>query len=157
MIDPAYLGPIETGVRDAATSGPLWGYPMIDWRAVLVAAEQRASDSSDLAFENAARQAFDSAAEQAAPVLLEPIMQVEIVTPEEYFGGVNGDLRARRAVITGSTVRGAYRVITAEVALSAMFGYVTDLRSVSQGRASVSREPCRYGEVPPERVKEMLG
>ncbi len=157
VIDPAYLKPIETGVRDAATSGPLLGYPMIDWRAVLVDAEQRAEESSELAFENAARQAFNWAAEQGEPVLLEPIMKVEIVTPEEYFGGINGDLHARRAVITGSTVRGRYRVIVAEVALAEMFGYVTDLRSVSQGRASASMEPCRYGEVPPARARQMLG
>ena len=155
-VDPAYLGPIATGVRDAATSGPLFGYPMINWRAVLIGAEQCDDTSSEVAFENAARLAFDAAAGSAEPVLLEPIMKVEIVTPEEYFGTINGDLNSRRAVITGSEMRGQHRVIDAEVALAAMFGYVTDLRSLSQGRATASMEPCRYGEVPKERLKQML-
>ena len=155
-ITPDYLGPIETGIHDGATSGPLFGYPMIDWRAVLIGADQHETNSSELAFENAARQAFNAAAEQAEPVLLEPIMKVEIITPEEYFGGINGDLHARRAVITGSLLRGQYRVITAEAALAVMFGYVTDLRSLSQGRANATIEPCRYGEVPADRVKQML-
>jgi len=152
----AYLAAIETGVGDGATSGPLFGYPMINWRAVLVEAEQHEETSSELAFENAARVAFNSAAEQAEPVLLEPIMKVEIITPEEYFGAINGDLNARRAVITGSTLRDPYRVIEADVALASMFGYVTDLRSLSQGRANASMEPFRYGEVPAERVRQML-
>ena len=156
LIEPAYLEPIETGVRDGAASGPLFGYPMIDWLVALIGVEQHPEQSSELAFENAARQAFNSAAEQAEPVLLEPIMKVEISTPEEYFGGINGDLHARRAVITGSTLRGSYRVIDAEVALAVLFGYVTDLRSLSQGRASVTMEPCRYGEVPREQVERML-
>ncbi|MFH0981372.1 MAG: elongation factor G [Planctomycetota bacterium] len=155
-INAAYLGPIETGIRDAAASGPLFGYPMLNWQVLLIGAEQREETSSELAFENAARQAFDAAAERAEPVLLEPIMKVEIVTPDEYFGNINGDLNARRAVITGSQLRGIYRVIDAEVALAAMFGYVTDLRSLSQGRATATMEPCRYGEVPKERVKQML-
>ncbi|MCK4658755.1 MAG: elongation factor G [Phycisphaerae bacterium] len=156
VLDSGYLNPIETGVRDAATSGPLFGYPMLDWRAVLIEVGQHEDNSSEVAFENAARQAFNRAAEQAEPVLLEPIMKVEIITPEEYLGSINGDLHARRAVITGSTLRGDHRIIEAEVALASMFGYVTNLRSLSQGRANVSMEPCRYGEVPADQVKRMM-
>ncbi|MCP4594185.1 MAG: elongation factor G [bacterium] len=155
-LNASYLAPIETGIREAATSGPLFGYPLINWRVVLIGAEEHPENSSELAFENAARQAFNSAAQHAEPVLLEPIMKVEIITPEEYFGGISGDLNARRAVITGTEVRGNYQVIGAEVSLAAMFGYVTDLRSMSQGRANASMEPSRYGEVPPEQVRRML-
>lgn len=155
-ITPAHIEAIETGIRGAATSGPLFGYPMINWRAVLVGVEEHQEDSSELAFENAAHQAFNAAASKAEPALLEPIMKVEITTPDEYFGSINGDLNARRAVVTGSELRGNFRVIEAEVALATMFGYVTELRSLSQGRASASVEPCRYGEVPAERLKQML-
>jgi elongation factor G len=97
------------------------------------------------------------ALEQAGPVLLEPIMRVEVVTPEEYFGAINGDLMSRRATITGTAMRARDRVISAEVPLATMFGYATQIRSLSQGRASYSMEPYRYEPLPQELVKKVLG
>jgi elongation factor G len=157
VLEAPILAAIETGIRDAATSGPVFGYPMINWRAILLGVEKHADSSSELAFENAARQAFNEAAAAAEPTLLEPIMKLEIVTPDEYYGGINGDLNARRAIITGSDMRGHYRVIDAEAPLVEMFGYVTELRSMSQGRASATMEPARYGEVPKNRLEQMMG
>ena len=93
----------------------------------------------------------------ASPVLLEPIMRIEVSTPDDYFGAINGDLNSRRAVITGTDVRSRNRVIDAEAPLSEMFGYVTELRSLSQGRASVSMEPLRYAPVPESVARRMLG
>ena len=143
-----YLTAIETGAKDGAGSGPLLGYPVINWRAVLLEAEEHASDSSEIAFETAARMAFTAAAEAGQPVLMEPIMSLEIRTPDEYFGAINGDLNSRRAAITDSDARGGYRVITAEAPLAELFGYTTHLRSLSQGRATASMEPLRYAPVP---------
>ncbi len=151
-----HIAAVEAGIRDGALGGPLLGYPMINWRAVLVDAEERDADSSVLAFENAARIAFSQAAEAGDPVLMEPIMAVEIRTPDEYFGAINADLNARRATITATDVRGLVRVITAEAPLAEMFGYTTHLRSLSQGRASASMEPLHYAEVPRTRAEQML-
>jgi len=155
-IEPEYVKAIEIGVRDAASGGVLLGYPMINWRCVLVGAEQRVGESSDVAFETAARLAFSHAIEAGSPVLMEPLMVVEIRTPDQYFGAINADLNARRAVITATDIRDAHRIITAEAPLAEMFGYTTTLRSLSQGRASSSMEPLRYAAVPPMVAKQML-
>jgi elongation factor G len=151
-----FLTAIETGVRDTAQSGPLLGYPVIRWRATLLDVEQHETDSSEVAFENAARLAFTRAAEAGKPVLMEPIMALEIRTPDEYFGAINADLNARRALIKDTDVRGAVRIISAEAPLAEMFGYTTQLRSLSQGRAAASMEPLHYAEAPASLAEKML-
>ena len=152
-----YVEAVERGVRGAATVGPVIGYPLIHWKVTVLEMRQHDTDSSDVAFENAGRIAFERGMTAAGPVLLEPIMMVEVTTPDEYFGSINGDLNSRRAVITATDFRGPSRLITAEAPLSEMFGYVTDLRSISQGRATVSMEPLRYAPVPASVLRAMTG
>ncbi|MFQ5489248.1 MAG: elongation factor G [Phycisphaerae bacterium] len=154
-LDPAFLPFIEQGVRDAAASGPRGGYLLVGWKAILVEAKQHDTDSSELAFESAAAMAFSKAAAEASPALLEPIMEVQIHTPDEYFGAIAGDLTSRRALIKGTDMLGAFRSIDAEVPLAEVFGYVTRLRSMSQGRASVAMQPSHYA-VMPEAVALVL-
>jgi elongation factor G len=156
-IRPQFLPALEQGVRDAGRSGGLGGYPLINVQATLLDAEESAEDSTDMAFEGAGAIAFQRAIEQAGPVLLEPIMKVEVVTPEEYYGAINGDLMARRATITATGTRGHNHVITAEAPLASMFGYATQVRSLSQGRASYSMEPCRYERMPDNLAQQVLG
>ncbi|MCH7813736.1 MAG: elongation factor G, partial [Planctomycetes bacterium] len=156
-IDRRYLSPIEAGIADAAASGPRGGYAVVGFKATLVGARQRQADSSELAFEAAAGMAFSEALHQAGPVLLEPIMKAEIYTPDDYFGAISGDLNARRAIIRSSGIRGRHRVIEAEVPLSELFGYVTRLRSMSQGRASVAMTPSHYAAVPETIAEKLVG
>ena len=147
----------ESGIRDAALSGTLGGYPVINWRATVERVECHDTDSSELAFENAARLAFYEAMKNATPVLLQPIMNVEVVTNDEYFGAIMSDLNARGAIVRNTDMRGLSRVIYAEVSLSQMFGYVTKLRSLSQGRATASMTPSHYAPVPAEAMKLLVG
>ncbi|MCK4340535.1 MAG: elongation factor G [Phycisphaerae bacterium] len=156
-INADYIPAIERGARDASRNGNLGGYPLINVMATLLDGREHSVDSSDIAFETAAAIAFQRAIKQAGPVLLEPIMKVEVVTPEDYFGPINSDLMTRRAMITGTAMRGNNHVITAEVPLSTMFGYATQVRSLSQGRASYSMEPCRYIRMPDHLAKAVLG
>ncbi|MCG3126107.1 MAG: Elongation factor G [Phycisphaerae bacterium] len=152
-----FLAAVEAGLRTASRSGVLGGYPLINVRATLIGATEHAADSSEVAFESAAAIAFNSAMQSAGPVLLEPIMKVEVVTPEEYFGAINGDLNTRRATITATTIRARSHVVDALVPLSTMFGYSTAVRSLSQGRASYSMEPCKYSPLPSHLVDQVLG
>jgi len=145
------------GVRGAASNGALAAYPLINVQATLLDAEEHPEESTEVAFEAAAARAFAQASEQAGPVLLEPIMKVEIATPEEYFGAINGDLMTRRALISATDLRGNRRVIVAEAPLAAMFGYATQLRSLSQGRATYAMEPLRYEAVRPDQMTAILG
>ena len=154
---PEYLSAIEVGVHDDAGSGPLAGYPVIDWKVTILGGEQRQVDSSELAFENAARFAFREAIAAAGPVLLQPIMAVEVVTPEEYLGSIIGDLNSRHAVVRETVLRGSNRVLRVEVPLADMFGYVTQLRSLSQGRATSSMAPSHYAAVPRETAQALVG
>jgi len=156
-LPPSYVDATETGLRDAAQSGVLGGYRVIDWRATLVGAEQHEADSSELAFENAARAAFYEAMKAASPVLLEPIMDVEVVTADEYFGSIMGDLNARNAVVRNTVPRGNDHIISAEVPLAQTFGYVTKLRSLSQGRATSSMTPSHYAPVSAAAMKLLVG
>ncbi len=151
-----FIEAIKVGVEDAGLSGPLLGYPMINWRATLIGVEQNEETSTVLAFENAARMAFNKAAEVGEPQLMEPVMAVEIRTPDQYFGAINADLNVRRATITSTDVHDTFRIIQAEVPLAEMFGYTTQLRSLSQGRASASMEPLHYAAVPPTEAQRML-
>ncbi len=147
-IQPAFVAAVANAVKDAARTG-LRGYPMINVKIILLDATEHETDSTEGTFEAAARMAFDRAAEAAQPALMEPIMRVEIVTPEAYFGPVSGDLSRRRGVVNDATIRGGQRVIEASVPLREMFGYATDLRSLTQGRGSWTMEPSHYAIVPP--------
>lgn len=157
QIVPEFSQAAEVGICDAAQSGILGGYPVIDWRVRLIAAEAHHPDSSELAFENAARQAFYKAMAAAGPVLLQPIMGVEVVTAEPYFGPIVSDLNGRKAVVRGTRIRGRDRVISADVPLSQMFGYITRLRSLSQGRATSTMAPSHYAPVPADQMRALVG
>jgi len=154
---PEFLPPIEQGIRDASRSGNLGGYPMINIKVTLLDGQEHPEDSSEIAFESAAAMAFQKAVDEAGPALLEPIMRVEASTPEDYYGSINGDLLARRATITATAMRGNNHVITAEVPLSTMFGYATQVRSLSQGRATYAMEPARYERMPDNLARQVLG
>jgi elongation factor G len=143
-----YIPAVEKGIKEALDSGVLAGYPVVDVRATLYDGSYHEVDSSEMAFKIAGSMAFKEAAKKAEPVLLEPIMSVEVVTPEEYMGDVMGDLNARRGKIQSMEKRGNSQVIRAEVPLSEMFGYATDLRSKTQGRATYTMQFSRYEEVP---------
>ncbi len=147
-IPKEFISPIEAGVREAAEGGVLAGYPIVDVRVTLTDGSFHEVDSSEMAFKIAGSMAFKSGAEKGRPVLLEPIMKVEAVTPEQYMGDVIGDLNARRGRITTMEQRGSLRIIGAEVPLAEMFGYATALRSNSQGRATYTMEFSHYEEVP---------
>jgi len=147
-IPQEYIPAVEVGIREAAESGPLAGYPVIDFRAALIDGSYHEVDSSEIAFKIAGSMAFKEAAGRAKPVLLEPIMKVEVLTPELYMGDVIGDLTARRGRVEGVEQQGATRVIRAQVPLAEMFGYATTLRSATQGRATYTMEPSHYAEVP---------
>ena len=143
-----FVPAVEKGVRNAAATGVLAGFPMIDFRATLVDGAYHEVDSSAMAFEIAARQAFREGALKAGPRLLEPVMRVEVVVPEDYLGDVMGDLNARRGQITGMEPSGNAQVVRAMVPLATMFGYVNNLRSMTQGRATYSMHFDHYEPVP---------
>ena len=143
-----YVPGVQKGVESVKDSGPLAGFPMIDFKATLIDGAYHDVDSSVMAFEIAARAAFREGAQQAGVKLLEPIMNVEVVTPEEYMGDVIGDLNSRRGQISGTEQRGIAQVIHAMVPLANMFGYVNTLRSMSQGRAQYTMQFDHYEQVP---------
>jgi elongation factor G len=143
-----YIPGVEKGIKGSMDSGPLAGFPVIDFKATLYDGAYHDVDSSVLAFEIAARAAFKEGIMKAGPRLLEPMMRVEVVTPEEYMGDVIGDLNSRRGQVTGMDSRGNARVVTAMVPLANMFGYVNTLRSMSQGRAQYTMHFDHYEQVP---------
>jgi elongation factor G len=147
-----FIPSVEYGIRQAAASGVIGGYPVINVRVDLVFGSSHDVDSNQIAFEQAGAMAFREAFTRAGPALLEPIMKVVITTPDEFFGNVSGDVASRRGQIIDSEMRGASRQITAEVPLSELFGYTTALRSMTQGRAAASMEPLTYRQMP-ERLK----
>ncbi len=151
-----YIGPVEQGIKEALENGVLAGYPMVDVKVQLVFGSYHDVDSSEMAFKIAGSMAFKEAAAKASPVLLEPMMNVEVVTPDAYMGDVLGDLSSRRGKIGGMTQRGEAQVIAASVPLSEMFGYSTRLRSMSQGRAVYSMEFSHYEEVPKSKAEEII-
>ncbi|MCH2143554.1 MAG: elongation factor G [Phycisphaerales bacterium] len=148
-----YIPSVESGIRSAASSGVIGGYPVINVKAEMVDGSYHDVDSSQVAFEQAGALAFREACTRAGLALLEPIMKLQIVTPDEFFGNVSGDLSSRRGHIVDSEMRGNARVINCEVPLSEMFGYTTTLRSMTQGRATSSMEPSEY-RIMPERLKD---
>jgi elongation factor G len=151
-----YIPSVDTGCQDAAEFGVLAGYPMVDVKVTLTDGAYHEVDSSELAFKIAGSMAFKKAAGHADPVLLEPVMAVEVTTPEIYMGEVIGDLNSRRGQIQAMEERTGARLITAHVPLSEMFGYVGDLRSRTQGRANYSMQFDSYAEVPPSIAKEII-
>jgi elongation factor G len=155
-IPQEFIPSIERGVRDAAAAGIVTGYPLIDISITLTDGKYHDVDSSEIAFEAAARMALQQAVEKAGVRLLEPIMRLQVVAPNEYFGDVSADLMSRRAEIQGTELRGTTRVITALVPLAAMFGYATTVRSLTQGRATYSMEPSHYAIVPDGVAKAVL-
>jgi len=151
-----YIRAIDAGIEEALDSGVLAGYPMLNVRAILVDGSHHAVDSSDIAFKIAGSLALQAAARRAAPRLLEPVMAVEVVTPEEHMGDVIADLNGRRGHIGQMSQRGGLRVITATVPLGEMFGYATDLRSRTQGRANYTMQFDSYQPVPELIAKEIV-
>ena len=156
VIPREYIGPVEQGIKEALENGVLAGYPMVDVKVELVYGSYHEVDSSEMAFKIAGSMAFKEAARHASPCILEPIMKVEVVSPEAYMGDVLGDLSSRRGKIGGMTQRGEAQVIASTVPLSEMFGYSTRLRSMSQGRAVYSMEFSHYEEVPKSKAEEII-
>jgi elongation factor G len=151
-----YIGAVEAGVRGALDSGVLAGYPIIDLKVELIDGSYHDVDSSEMAFKIAGSMALKEGIRRAKPVLLEPIMDVEVVTPADYMGDIIGDLSARRGKIGGMTERAGARVIGASVPLGEMFGYSTTLRSMSQGRAVYTMQFAHYEEVPKSKADEII-
>jgi len=143
-----YWNAVEKGIKEALDNGILAGYPVVDIKAILYDGSYHEVDSSEMAFKIAGSMGFKEAAKKAKPIILEPIMNVEVVTPEEYMGDVIGDLNSRRGKIQTMDKRGKAQVIKAQVPLSEMFGYATDLRSKTQGRATYTMQFAHYDEVP---------
>jgi len=155
-IPKEYIGPVEQGITEALENGVLAGYPVVDVKVELTDGSYHDVDSSEMAFKIAGSMAFKEAARAAKPILLEPIMDVEVVSPAEYLGDVMGDLSSRRGKIGGMTQRAQAQVIKAHVPLSEMFGYSTTLRSMSQGRAVYTMQFAHYEEVPKAKADEII-
>ena len=151
-----YVPAIEKGVREAMENGVLAGYPMVDVRVRLTDGSYHEVDSSEMAFKIAGSMGFKEACRRARPVLLEPVMDVEVVTPEEYMGAIVGDLNSRRGRIVSMEARGSSQVIRANVPLAQMFGYATEMRSMTQGRATYTMQFARYEEVPAAIAEEIM-
>ncbi len=156
VVPKEYIPAVDKGVQEQMQNGVLAGYPVVDVSVALYDGSYHDVDSSEMAFKIAGSMAFKEGARKAGAVLLEPIMSVEVVTPDEYMGDVNGDLNRRRGVLQGMDEGPAGMIIKAEVPLAEMFGYATDLRSMSQGRATYSMEFCRYAEVPPNVAEAVI-
>jgi elongation factor G len=151
-----YIKPIDQGIRETLETGVYAGYPMVDIKVTLHDGSFHEVDSSEMAFKIAGSLAIKDAIPKAHPVILEPIMKVEVTMPEEFMGDVIGDLNSRRGQIDGMESRGGTQVVRAFIPLALMFGYVTDLRSMSQGRASSSMEFSHYAEVPASVASELV-
>jgi elongation factor G len=156
VIPKEYIPSVDQGMREALTAGVLAGYPTVDVKVTLTYGSYHDVDSSEMAFKIAGSMAIKKAANQADPVLLEPVMAVEVTTPEDYMGDVIGDLSARRGKVEGMEQRGNSHIVRAQVPLSDMFGYATDLRSRTQGRATYSMQFHAYNEVPESIAKEII-
>ena len=156
VIPREYIPAVEKGVREALVGGILAGYEMVDVKVRLVYGSYHEVDSSEIAFKIAGSIAFKEAARKASPALLEPVMKVEVVTPEDYMGSVTGDLSSRRGRIEGMQSRPGTQIITSMVPLAEMFGYETELRSMSQGRAASSMHFARYEEAPKSVAEQII-
>lgn len=157
VVPKEYIPAVEAGIREAMETGVVAGYPMTDIKVTLFDGSYHEVDSSEMAFKIAGSIAFKEGAKKANPVLLEPIMEVEVTTPEEFMGDVIGDLNKRRGRVQGMEARGNAQVIRALVPLAEMFGYATDLRSMTQGRATYIMKFSHYEEVPPNVAEQIIG
>jgi elongation factor G len=155
-IPKEYIPAVDAGIQEALTSGVLAGYPAVDIRVILTDGSYHEVDSSELAFRIAGSMAVKEAARRAGPVLLEPVMAVEVVTPEDYMGDVIGDLSSRRGKVEGMEQRGTSQLVKALVPLADMFGYATDLRSRTQGRATYTMQFSAYHQVPESIAREIV-
>jgi elongation factor G len=151
-----FLEAIAQGVKDSLDSGPLIGFPLVDLKVALVDGSYHDEDSTEMAFGVAATMAMRKAGAAARPILLEPLMDLEVIVPEEYLGEVMNDLNAKRAKINGVESRLNYQVVKAHVPLAAMFGYSTDLRSATQGRATFTMQFSSYDVVPKNKAEEII-
>jgi elongation factor G len=151
-----YISAVDSGIQEAMEGGVLAGYALVDVRAILTGGSSHDVDSSEMAFKIAGSIAFKKAARMAKPALLEPIMRVEVVTPEDYMGDVIGDLNSRRGQVEGMEQRGTSHVVNAKVPLAEMFGYVGDLRSRTQGRATYTMQFDSYHQVPESIALEII-
>jgi elongation factor G len=156
VIPREFIKPVEAGIREALENGVLAGYPMVDVKATLTFGSYHDVDSSEMAFKIAGSMAFKEAARKASAVLLEPVMEVEVVTPSDFLGDVIGDLSSRRGKIGGMTQRGDAQVVAADVPLAEMFGYSTTLRSMTQGRAVYTMQFDHYEEVPKNIAEQII-
>ncbi|HKP49656.1 MAG TPA: elongation factor G [Gemmatimonadales bacterium] len=156
VIPREFIKPVEAGIREALENGVLAGYPMVDVKATLVFGSYHDVDSSEMAFKIAGSMAVKEAARMAHPVLLEPVMEVEVVSPSDFLGDVIGDLSSRRGKIGGMTQRGDAQVVAADVPLAEMFGYSTTLRSMTQGRAVYTMQFDHYEEVPKNIAEQII-
>jgi elongation factor G len=156
VIPREYIPAVDAGIQEAMEGGVLAGYPLVDIRAILTFGSYHEVDSSEMAFKIAGSMALKKAVRQAKPVLLEPIMRVEVVTPEDYMGDVIGDLSSRRGKVEGMEQRGNAQVVRSQVPLSEMFGYATDLRSRTQGRATYTMQFDSYQQVPESIAQEII-
>jgi len=156
VVPREYIPAVDKGVQEQMQNGVIAGYPVVDVKVSLYDGSYHDVDSSEMAFKIAGSMAFKEGARKAKPVLLEPVMNVEVVTPDDYMGDVNGDLNRRRGLLQGMDESAAGKIIRAEVPLAEMFGYATDLRSMSQGRATYSMEFGRYAEVPPNVAEAVI-
>ncbi len=155
-IPSEFISAVQKGIEEALVNGVKAGYPVVDVRVTLVDGKYHDTDSSEIAFKVAGSLAFQEAAKRAKPVLLEPVFAVEVVTPEEYMGDVIGDLNRRRGRVEGMEPRGNAQVVSAHVPLSEMFGYATDVRSMTQGRATYTMQFDRYEEVPTNIAERVI-
>jgi elongation factor G len=151
-----YIGAVERGVKNAMSSGALAGYPVVGVRVTLIDGSYHRVDSSDIAFEQAGELAAANGLKKAGPVLLEPVMRLEVEVPDAYFGAVQGNLLGKRGVITDCRMHGKMRVIDAKVPLAEMFGYSSELRSATAGRGTFTMEPLSYEKVPEQIAKEII-
>ena len=156
VIPREYIPAINKGVQEQATNGVLAGYPVQDVKVTVFDGSFHEVDSSEIAFKIAGAMAMRDAAKKAAPSLLEPMMALEVVVPENYLGAVMGDVTSRRGNVKGMDSRGNVQVLNAETPLSEMFGYATDLRSMTQGRALFTMQFSHYSKVPQSIEKEIL-
>ena len=156
VIPKEYVPAVDKGIQEQLENGVIAGYPVVDVKVTLFDGSFHEVDSSEMAFKIAGSMCFKEGAKLANPVLLEPIMKVEVVTPEDYMGDVMGDLSRRRGLVGGMEDSPSGKVIRAEVPLAEMFGYATDVRSATQGRATYSMEFEKYAEAPASIAEEII-
>ena len=156
VVPREYIGAVDKGIHDQLANGVIAGYPLQGVKATLYDGSYHDVDSSEVAFKVAGSMALKAGALEADPVLLEPVMKVEVITPEDYYGDVVGDLNRRRGIVQGMEEVLAGKAVRAEVPLAEMFGYATDVRSATQGRATFSMEFSCYAEVPDNIVEAVI-